>query len=103
MTADSLSRGDKQGAMAVPAPPFSHLARLTDDTGLFEHFSGLGCAARWIHASRVGDNLQQRLIPKNGSEPLQDIQEIRGISRLGIVLLLQRQDRHGQLGQVVER
>ena len=38
------------------------------------------------------------LIPKNGSEPFQDVQEIRDIPGLGIALLLQRQDRHGQLG-----
>lgn len=37
MTADPLSLGDGYGIIPVPAPPFSHLARLTDDTGLFEH------------------------------------------------------------------
>jgi hypothetical protein len=37
MTADTLSLRAVHEVATVPAPTFSHLARLTDDTGLFEH------------------------------------------------------------------
>ena len=40
---------------------------------------------------------------QDGSEPFEHVEEIGGEAGLRVALLLQRQDRHGQLGEVFER
>ena len=42
-------------------------------------------------------------LAEDGTEPFEDIEEIAGKTRLRIALLLQRQDRHGQFGEIFER
>ena len=40
---------------------------------------------------------------RTGTESSEDIEKIGGVTSLGVALLLQRQDRHGQLGEVLQR
>src|SRR5712692_6420059 len=56
-----------------------------------------------IHPPGVRHDLQRGLITKNRRQAFKNIQKIRGEPGMRVALLLQRQDRHGQLGQIIQR
>src|SRR5262245_51894885 len=72
------------------------------EIGLVEHGSRPAGAGSWIHAPGVGDDFEARLLPEQRGQTLQHIEEIGSETRLAVALLLQRQDRHGQFGEVFE-
>ncbi len=63
----------------------------------------LGGAAGRVHSAGVGDDLEARLRLEARDEAVEDVEEIAGVAGLRVALLLQREDRHRQLGEVFER
>ena len=63
----------------------------------------LGRAGGWLHAAGVSDDLQIGLALERGAKPLQHVEKVGGEAGLWIALLLEREDRHRQLGEVFER
>jgi len=63
---------------------------------------GLRAAVR-IDAAGVRDDLQARLIAPEGADPIEDLDEVVGVARLGIAAHLLRQDGERHLGEVVHR
>ena len=59
-------------------------------------------AAGRVHAAGVGDDFEMRLVFEKGDEAFQHVEKVGRIARFGVSLSLQRQDRHGEFGQVFQ-
>ena len=62
----------------------------------------LGGARLRVHAAGVRHDLQVRLGGKGWGQSAEDVDEIRGEPGLLVPVLEQRQDRHGEFGQVLQ-
>ncbi|SCG16577.1 hypothetical protein GA0070610_2847 [Micromonospora echinofusca] len=83
--------GDRSGAgMPVPAPSFTHLARLSDDTGLFEH--ARHAIVRREHGYCTDDVARGLLVASREPEPSA---QVLGLAECYLAFLTHAQDGRG--------
>ena len=79
--------------MMFPNPSFSHLKRLTDDKGLFEHADGT--VPRYYHGYCVDDVARALVVVSRDPMPTED-SEVQGISDAYLAFVLTAQDAEGR-------
>src|SRR5215510_11566693 len=74
----------------------------TLQTVLGKNVAGSAGTSPWIHTAGVGDDLQLWLLLQDWRKAFKHIEKIGRIAGIRIALLLQRENRHGQFGEVFQ-